>query len=79
MRNILLCCLSVALIIFMIPSAFAVDIDSSNNFDINIETLDQTSTITEIAVTFLDIFISPIGFVIDFFPGILKFSLRLFF
>ena len=51
MRNILLCCLSVALIIFMIPSAFAADIDSSNNFDINIETLDQTSTISEIAVT----------------------------
>ena len=50
MRNILLCCLSFAFIIFMIPSAFAVT-DSSDNFDINIETLDQTSTITEIAVT----------------------------
>ena len=33
----------------MIPSAFAVT-DSSDNFDINIETLDQTSTIRVIAV-----------------------------
>ena len=50
MRNILICCLSVVIALFLIPSAFAADADNSDNFDINIKTLDDTATITEIAI-----------------------------
>ena len=50
MRSILICCLAVVITLFLIPSAFAVDEDNSNNFSINIKTLDDTATITEIAI-----------------------------
>ena len=50
MRNILICCLSVVIALFLIPSAFAADTDNSDNFNINIKTLDDTATITEIAI-----------------------------
>ena len=50
MRSILICCLAVVITLFFIPSAFAADEDNSNNFSINIKTLDDTATITEIAI-----------------------------
>ena len=50
MRNILICSLSVVIALFLIPSAFAADADNSDNFNINIKTLDDTATITEIAI-----------------------------
>ena len=50
MRSILICCLAVVITLFLIPAAFAEDVDNSNNFDINIKTVDDTSTITEIAI-----------------------------
>ena len=50
MRNILICCLFVVIALLLIPSAFAADADNSSNFDINIKTLDETTTITEIAI-----------------------------
>ena len=50
MRSILICCLAVVITLFFISSAFAADEDNSNNFSINIKTLDDTATITEIAI-----------------------------
>ena len=50
MRSILICCLAVVITLFLIPTAFAEDVDDSNNFDINIKTVDNTATITEIAI-----------------------------
>ena len=50
MRDILICCLLVVVALFLIPSAFAADADNSDNFNINIKTLDDTATITEIAI-----------------------------
>ena len=50
MRSFLICCLAVVITLFLIPTAFAEDVDDSNNFDINIKTVDNTATITEIAI-----------------------------
>ena len=50
MRSILICCLAVVITLFLIPTAFAEDVDDSNNFDINIKTVEGTATITEIAI-----------------------------
>lgn len=47
MRNILFVCLVVLSILFIMPPVFA----ASSNFDMDIRTLDDTSTITEIAIT----------------------------
>ena len=50
MRSILICCLAAVITLFLIPTGFAEDVDNSNNFDINIKTVDDTATITEIAI-----------------------------